>query len=430
MVTSAVSGVHQTENLVFFVLMQLAIIILTARLAGNLARKWGQSRAVGEIIVGLMLGPSLLGHLFPDISSYVFHSIPTMPLSVMSQIGLVLLMFQIGMDFDFSHLKEKQNRTAVVSISAACIALPFALGYGIGVLSAPYLAPDIAPLPYSLFVGTALSITAVPILGRIMMEFGLTKTRIGAIVISAAAINDVVGWTLLAIITSFSLSQFSLTESLLQVGWIMLYVAVSWFVVRPILIWIMSKFNLNTSRMPQNLLGIILAFIFVSGMFTYKIGIFAIFGGFILGVLLHDQQKFVTLWKSSIGDFVIVFFLPIFFTFAGLRTNIGGLNTSSLWLWFGALVAAAIIGKILGSYIAARLAKLDHQESLSIGVLMNTRALMELIVINIGYEHGFIPQNVYTMLVLVAIITTVMTSPWLRSLLPRIGHAIPVGVDA
>lgn len=424
------SAVHQTENLVFFVLLDLIIIIFTARLGGNLARQLGQPRAVGEIVAGLLLGPSLCGALFPEVFAYLFQSIPSAPLSAISQLGLILLMFQIGMDFDFSHLKEIQNRAAVTGVSVACIVLPFALGYGVGKMSAPYLAPDIPSLPYSLFIGTALSITAVPILGRIMMEFDLTRTRMGAVVISSAAVNDVTGWTILAVISALSLSHFSIEAVFMQLAWIGLYILVCWLIVRPLLRWIIGRYSLRQDRMPQNLLGTMLVLVFISGLCTYKIGIFAIFGGFMLGVLVHDQVEFVALWKKTIGDFVIVFFLPVFFTFAGLRTNIGGLNSTDLWFWCITLLAAAIIGKMAGGYIAGRMAKLDHNEAYGVGVLMNTRALMELIVVNIGYEYGYIPQNVYTMLVIVAIVTTIMTSPMLRGVLPRMGHVVPKGIDA
>jgi Kef-type K+ transport system membrane component KefB len=427
---TAASAVHQTENLVFLVLLDLIVIIIAARLAGNAARRLGQPRVVGEIIAGLLLGPSLLGAIFPEVSAYLFQSISVAPLNAISQLGLILLMFQIGMDFDFSHLKEIQNRAAVTSVSVACIVLPFVLGYGLGQVSAPYLASDIPSLPYSLFIGTALSITAVPILGRIMMEFDLTRTRMGAVVISAAAVNDVIGWTILAVISALSISNFSLGAVFTQLALIALYLAVCWWLVRPLLCRLIRHFDLSGERMPQNLLGTMLVLIFISAICTFKIGIFAIFGGFMLGVLVHDQKEFVALWKRTIGDFVIVFFLPVFFTFAGLRTDIGGLDSASLWFWCFALIAAAVAGKMLSGYAAARMASLDHHEAYGVAVLMNTRALMELVVVNIGYEYGYIPQDVYTMLVIVAITTTVMTSPLLRGVLPRMGHVVPRGIDA
>lgn len=426
----ATSSVHLVENTLFFVLLQLIVIIVIARVAGQVARKMGQPRAVGEMVAGLILGPSLFGHFFPEISEFLFHSVSPLPISIISQIGLILLMFQIGMSFDFSHLTDQKNRRAVSWISVTSIALPFALGFGLGQWSAPYLASGIAPMPYSLFVGIAFSITAVPILGRIMAEFGLTQTHVGAIAISAAAVNDVVGWLLLAVISALSLAQFSLVNTLAQLGLLAIYVAVCWLVVRPLLRRLINRSDLTQNRLPGDLMAAILAVTFISSIATFKIGIFAIFGGFMMGVLVHDMPEFVALWKKSVGDFVMVFFLPIFFTYTGLRTNIAGLDTSSLWTWCLIFILGAMVGKLGGAYFGARMAGLDKYQSSTIGILMNTRALMELIVLNIGYDLGFIPRNVFTMLVVMAIATTIMTGPALRNMLPKMGHRIPVGIDA
>lgn len=426
----AVSSVHALEDTLFFVLLQIIIIILVARAAGELARRLGQPRAVGEIVAGLILGPSLFGYFFPGVSTYLFHSVSAMPISIIGQIGLILLMFQIGMDFDFAHLREKKNRRAVLFISIACIGLPFALGFAIGQLSAPYLALSIDPMAYSLFVGIALSITAVPILGRIMAEYDLTRTQVGAIAISAAAVNDVVGWVLLALIAALTTAKFTLSTTVLQIALLGLYVAVCVLVVRPALRWVIAWFSPTPGPLPGNLVGLMLALIFVSGMATYKIGIFAIFGGFMLGVLVHDLHGFVAEWKRTVGNFALVFFLPIFFTYTGLRTDITGLDTLTLWNWCLVIFVAAVLGKFGGAYIGARLAGLDRHSSSTVGVLMNTRALMELIVLNIGYDAGFIPQNVFTMLVIMALATTIMTGPALRSMLPKMGYIVPLRVDA
>ena len=424
------SSIHEVEHMLFFVLLQLIVIILAARAAGDLARRVGQPRVVGEIVAGLVLGPSFFGHLFPDISHYLFQSVSSMPINIISQIGLLFLMFQIGMDFDFSHLRERKNRTAVQTVSVVSIVLPFALGFAIGQISAPTLAPGIGSLSYSLFVGTALSITAIPVLGRIMMDFGLTRTRVGAITISAAAINDVVGWLLLAVISALAAAQFSALATFVQLGWLVLYGAICWWLVRPFLRWLIQRSDLGQDRLPPNLVAITLVAVFISGICTYQIGIFAIFGGFMMGVLVHDQLKFVALWKRNVGDFVLVFFLPIFFTYTGLRTNIVGLDTLALWNWCLIIVLAATFGKFGGGYIAARLTGLDHHHAKTIGILMNTRGLMELIVLNIGYDLGFLPQNVFTILAIMAVVTTVITAVVLRSALPKMGHAVPRGIDA
>jgi Kef-type K+ transport system membrane component KefB len=428
---AAPSSTHAVEQTLFFVLLQLIIIILVARVAGHLARKVRQPRAVGEIVAGLILGPSLFGNLFPALFSQIFQSVPSLPMSMLSQIGLILLMFQIGMDFDFSHLTARDNRRAVMWIAVGCITLPFGLGVAIGELSAPYLSPGVPILPYSLFVGTALSITAVPILGRIMMEYNMTHTRIGAITISAAALNDVFSWILLAVISALSMAEFSLERTLLQLGMLVVYLLICWFVVRPGLHALIARYRLNEeSGIPGTLLAVMLVCVFASGMATFKLGIFAIFGGFMLGVLVHDRPGFVNAWKKTVGGFVLVFFLPIFFTFTGLRTNIAGLDTGNLWFWCVVFCGVAIFGKVFGAYAGAIAAGLNKHQAGTIGVLMNTRALMELIVLNVGYDAGFISSNVFTILVIVALVTTVMTGPALRNQLPKMGHEIPIGVDA
>jgi Kef-type K+ transport system membrane component KefB len=424
------TAVHDAEQLLFFVLAQLIVILVAARTAGYLARRMGQARAVGEIVGGLLLGPSLFGFLFPNQFEFLFHSVPASPVSIISQLGLILLMFQIGMDFDFSHLGEKRNRNAVTAIALSCIIVPFALGFAIGMATAPRLAPDIAPLPYALFLGTALSITAVPILGRIMVEFDLTRTRIGAVTISAAAINDVVGWLTLAAITALSTASFSTGSTLAQVGALAVYGAACWWVARPLLHRAIQRFSPDHGQLSPNLMAIMLVFAFASSIATQAIGIFAIFGGFMMGVLLHDQHKFVTVWKKYVGSFVLVFFLPVFFTYTGLRTNIIGLDSPELWMWCLIVIVAATAGKIGAAYLAARASGLDHHQGCAIGIMMNTRALMELIVLNVGFDLGFIPQNVFTMLVIMAVFSTIITAPALRRILPRMGHAIPHGIDA
>jgi Kef-type K+ transport system membrane component KefB len=183
-------------------------------------------------------------------------------------------------------------------------------------------------------------------------------------------------------------------------------------------------------QVPPNLMTVIICLIFVMGICTYKLGIFTIFGGFLCGLLFHHDRRFVEAWRAQIGKFVLVFFLPVFFTYTGLRTNVLGLTSASDWSWLAAVLAAAILGKIIPVYVASRATGFNHQEATILGSLMNTRALMELIVLNIGFDLGFIPQNVFTMLVIMAVVTTVMTGPLLRLLLPRAGYVVPVGVEA
>jgi Kef-type K+ transport system membrane component KefB len=424
------SSVHQTETLLFSILLQLIVMIAAARAGNQILRRFGQPGVIGEIMAGLLLGPSLFGHFFPEASAALFGAKASAPITIISQIGLVLLMFQIGTDFEFGHLGRRKNRNGTIGIAAASVCVPFALGFGIGQFSAPYLAPSIDALTYSLFCGVGLAITAVPILGRILREFDLTRTEIGVVAISAAAANDVTGWVLLAGISAYAAAHFSAGAVGWQVGGIFALAAFAWFVLRPFAHWLLKKIPVEDGHVPPNLMTVVICLTFVIGICTYSLGIFTIFGGFLTGLLFHHEKKFVEAWRAQIGKFVLVFFLPVFFTYTGLRTNILGLSSASDWQWLALILSAAILGKIIPVYVASRISGFTHQESTILGSLMNTRALMELIVLNIGFDLGFIPQNVFTMLVIMAVVTTIMTGPLLRVLLPRAGYVIPVGVEA
>jgi Kef-type K+ transport system membrane component KefB len=421
---------QHTEDILFATLLQLIVIMLAARFANQLARRMGQPGAVGEIIAGLMLGPSLLGYALPDVSHFLFSPTASMPISILSQIGLIFLMFQIGSDFAFAHLGNARNRRATIAVAVVSIAVPFALGLLIGTISAPILAPHTDILTYSLFIGVALAITAVPILGRILREFDLTRTEIGVIAISAAAVNDVVGWLLLAGTAAYAAAHFSGERSFLQLSGVVALAVVLWFAGRPCVDWLMRKLPVAGGQVSPNLMALAIALLFALGICTYLLGIFAIFGGFAAGLLFHRHHAFVEAWRNQVGQFVLVFFLPVFFTYTGLRTNVLGLTTQTDWMWCSIIVAAAVIGKIVPVYAASRLSGFSHEDSTVMGVLMNTRALMELIVLNIGFDLGFLPQQVFTMLVIMAVATTVMTAPLLRILLPRTGHVIPLQIEA
>jgi Kef-type K+ transport system membrane component KefB len=424
------TSVQSIEHTVVATLLQLIVIILFARVAGSVARAVRQPRAVGEIVAGLLLGPSFLGFLWPDLSAEIFAADAAAPMLILSQIGLILLMFQIGSDFEFGHLRAFHNRKAVIYVALASICVPLVVGVLLGVVTAPFLAPGIDVLTYSLFVGIAFAITAVPILGRILREYALTRTETGVIAITAAAANDVVGWVALAGVAAYASAQFSAGQSALQIGGILLLLVFLWFVGRPGADWLIRRFPIEQGQPSNGLVAIVLALIFVAGIATEKLGIFTIFGGFLLGLLFHRHHDFVEAWRRQIGQFVLVFFLPIFFTYTGLRTNVLGLDTVSDWAWCGAILFAAVAVKVVPVYIAARLAGLGSQQSSILGVLMNTRALMELIVLNIGLSLGFIPQDVFTMLVIMAVATTVMTGPLLQVMLPRAGYRIDKLIEA
>jgi Kef-type K+ transport system membrane component KefB len=416
---AALAGPHKNELLLFYTLLELTIIVLAGRLGGAAARRFGQSAAVGEIIIGILLGPSLFGWLSPRTFDFVFHSAPPAGLQMLSSLGLVLLMFQIGLEFDFSHLRVSTNRAAVVRVSVACLLLPFAAGFALALAMVPASASAGARIDSALFVATAFSITALPILGRMMIELGLERSKLGVIAVSAAAANDVAGWLLLALITALAVSDFDAGRWGVKVALVALFVMVSIKVMRPLLKAAVRRSNPRGGKMSANLLGGMLGVIFMGAMITSEIGIFAIFGGFLMGVILFDEPELVAAWRERVGDFVTVFFLPIFFTYTGLRTFIGGLDSAADWGWCLAVVGLATVSKLGGAYWAARRSGFDHSESAMIGFMMNTRALMELIVVNVGFDLGVISQKLFTMLVIMAIVSTVMTTPALRHYMAR-----------
>ena len=426
---TATAATHATEALLFAVLVQLIIMIAAARAMNILFRRMGQPGVIGEIVAGLMLGPSLFGHFFPELSTALFGARPQPAMTVLSQLGLTLLMFQIGMDFEFSQLKDSRNQRGTGLIALVSIMVPFVLGFGVGQASAATLAPGIDPLIYSLFIGNALAITALPILGRILNQFGLNRDPLGVVAIAAAALNDVVGWLMLAGISALAAAAFSASAFALQIGGVVLLAITARLVLVPLVTGLIARFPVRDRLLDPTLMAITLCIVFALAICTFKLGIFAIFGGFLAGLIFHAHQDFVAAWRLQVGQFVLVFFLPIFFTFTGLRTNLLGLGSADLG-WLAVILAAAIGGKVIPVYFAARLSGFSPPQSAILGSLMNTRALMELIVLNIGYDFGFLPQNVFTMLVVMAVVTTVMTGPLLTRLLPRIGHVIPKGIEA
>ena len=377
------SSVHVAEQLLFSVLLQLIVMIGAARAMHLVARRLGQPGAVGEIVAGLMLGPSLLGRIAPDLSLSLFGARPAESITVLSQVGLTLLMFQIGASFEFGHLRDRKYRRAATMVASASLVVPLGLGLAIGLVSAAQLAPQMDRITYALFVAVALAITALPILGRILVQFGLERHPVGVVAIAAAAANDLVGWILLALVSAYAMALLSLGAALLQLGGLIALVLVSRYVLAPIATATVGRWPVVRGELSPTLIAIVLTMIFALAIATFKLGVFAIFGGFLAGILFHRHTEFVDAWRRQIGVFVLVFFLPIFFTFTGLRTDVFALGGDLDWL--AIVLAAAILGKLVPVFIAARLTGFSAAEAATLGALMNTRALMELIVLNVGY---------------------------------------------
>ncbi|MCI0456105.1 MAG: cation:proton antiporter [Gemmataceae bacterium] len=416
------------EELLLPLLVQLAVVILAARLFAVAFRCLGQPSVIGEIAAGVVLGPSLLGRLFPEVFRAVFHpGVAGVPAEVsdpllgwvltsLSQLGLILLLFLVGLEFDFSHLRW--HGKSALAISATGIVLPFALGLGLAQAMRPYLE-EVPPLGFGLFLGTALSITAIPILGRIMMELNITRTRLGAITIAAAAVDDAVGWILLATVAAVVRAEFEPGKTFLMVAETIGFTLLMLVAVKPALrVWVRYALRNGDGEIGVNSLAVLLAIMLASAIATSLIGIFAIFGAFFLGAVLSGEHEFRQAVTRRLRDFVTAFFLPLFFAYTRLRTDIGSLESGQLWLLCGLVSAAAILAKFGGCGLAAWLTGFPLREAACIGAMMNTRALMALIVINLGKDLGVVPDSVFCMLILMALLTTVMTTPILVRLMP------------
>lgn len=404
-----------TEALLLRVIIQLAVIIAAARIAGIVFKRIGQPAVCGEIGAGLLLGPTFFGKFFPVTFHHIFDPSVSQVFSMLSQLGLILVMFLIGLEFDFGHLPD--NRRTVASVSIGGIVLPFALGFVLGKVMHAELALSGNWIHFALFLATAMSITAIPVLGRIMVELNITRTRIGSLTMAAAAMNDAVGWIMLALVTAIVRSTFDPVKLATMIGGGIAYALVMAFVVRPLVIrWSAWTLRHNDGRLSLNAMAVLLLLVLSSSAATNVIGIFALFGAFMMGAIIYDQRELREAIHDRLNDFVTAFFLPIFFTWTGLRTDAGTMTGGKLWLFCGLVIVCAIVGKYGGCSIAARWNRVPGREASIIGVMMNARGLTELIVINAGYELGILPKTAFFMLVLMAVATTYMTTPVLRRL--------------
>ena len=413
---SAVGG--SAEQLTCLFVLQLIVILAVTRVAVWVGtRVLGQTAVAGEILAGLMLGPSLFGALFPNVMHDLFAPSTSTIFLGLSQLGLVMLMFQIGLEFEFKR-SLSQSRRALTMISIGSIALPFALGYW----TAPWFwshLPDVRPgLPaFRLFFAMAMSITAVPILSRIMMELHASLTRTAALTIDAAAIDDVAGWLVLGVAGAIVSSAFDLGSLVTRIVALVVYIVVVLTIVKPFALRQIRRHVSMPRRLSQRAVGVMLLGLLVSAEITSRLGVFAIIGGFILGFALHEDRIFVELWKERVSSVVDTILLPIFFVYTGLRTDVSALHDRQAWLVCAAVCAVAFGGKFGGAYLSARAAGEDRRCALVVGICMNTRGLMELIVLNIGYDLGVLPKQMFTILVVMALVSTLVATPLIRRLI-------------
>jgi Kef-type K+ transport system membrane component KefB len=407
--TDLTAGLRETlEDPLSRLLLQVVVIVVAARLVGMLFRRMGQPAVIGEMVAGILLGPSLLGLLFPDALGFLFPAASLGTLKLFSQVGVILFMFLVGMDLDLRHLREKAHSAVIVSHTS--ILLPMLLGVGLALFLYRSQAPaGVAFSSFALFMGIAMSITAFPVLARILEERGLAKTPLGTTSIACAAVDDVTAWCLLAVVVAIARSH-GMAPAFLTIGLALAFVGFMLLVVRP---WV-DRTLANTKLNSKTIMAGTLVFAFAAAWFTEVIGIHALFGAFLAGVVAPSHKAFRAGLRERLEVLVSVLLLPLFFAFTGLRTQIGLLDDAASWLICAAVIAIAVAGKLGGSTLAARWTGMSWRDSFSIGALMNTRGLMELIVLNIGYDLGILSQKVFAVMVVMALVTTFMTGPLLE----------------
>ncbi|MGA9836826.1 MAG: cation:proton antiporter [Gemmatimonadaceae bacterium] len=397
-------------------ILQIAVILLAARVVGGLFRKIGQPQVVGEMVAGIVLGPSVLGWVAPRVFATVFPASSLGALNALSQLGLLLFMFLVGLEFDPSRLRGRGD--AALLTSHASIIAPFLLGTALALITYPQLSDaSVSFVGFALFSGAAMSVTAFPVLARILTERNMSRTRLGSVAIACAAVDDVSAWTLLAIVVVIVRASAADVALWVTIGGASLYVAVMFFVVRRGLRLLESYF-LSRGKLTQDMVAIVVIALLLSAWMTERLGIHALFGAFAMGAVMPKHPRFIRDLAAGFEDLTVVLLLPLFFAFTGLRTSIGLLQGTHAWSLFGLVLLAAVAGKFGGSAIASRLTGLGWRESAAVGILMNTRGLMELVILSIGLDLGVISPELFAMMVLMALVTTFMTAPVLDLLYP------------
>ena len=402
---------QQGAGILMHVLLALVVIILSARIVGALFQRFHQPQVIGEMIAGILLGPSFLGRIAPGTVAYLLPAQVVPYLSILAQIGIILYMFLVGVELDTNLLRQRSH--ASVAISHASIIAPFLLGSGLALWLYPQLATqDISFNLFALFMGVAMSVTAFPVLARILTDRQMHKTRIGTIALGCAAVDDVTAWCLFAFVISVANAKEG--NVLLTLVLTATFIVGVLLLVRPVAHWFVKRqasLGLTTTK---DTIVVVCAALLLAAFATDRIGIHALFGAFLMGTVIPHDSQLARDVIQKFEDLVVVLFVPIFFAFTGLRTQMGLVHGWHQWMICLVIIAVASLGKFGGAFVAARLTGLNWRESTALGILMNTRGLMELIVLNVGLDLGVISPTLFGMLVLMAVVTTLATTPILH----------------
>jgi Kef-type K+ transport system membrane component KefB len=392
----------------------MTVVLLVTIFCGWLARKLGQARVIGEIIGGILIGPSVFGRFTPHWSATLFPPASFNAFDILSTVGLILFLFLIGMELDYEQL-YKQRATAVMA-SGMSIVFPFAMGailaHSLRIRFAPH---GIGSVPFVLFLGISMSITAFPVLARIIEERHMQGTALGTTAILCAAVDDVVAWTLLAIALALIGHDGGSASLPLRLVGLAVYLVLMIVVVRPLAAWLVKRMR-TTSDLPLEMLGVVVAITLSSAAATEAIGIHPLFGAFMAGVCFPRVERWQTAMRAKLDMLVSVLLLPLFFALTGMRTRLDLLNGGRVWFWAGIVLIAAVFGKMGGAALAARWNGQTWKDAAALGALLNTRGLVELIVLNIAYNVGAFTPTLFTMLVVMALVTTMITTPILNML--------------
>ena len=401
------------SDVLWHLLIALAVVVAVGRLLGQLFRFIGQPAVIGEVIGGIVLGPSLLGHVAPDLYVYLLPSSVAPFLGIVAQLGVILYMFLVGLELNPDSLRGQVHST--VATSHASIVLPFTLGAALSLYLYPRFSTSDVPFTnFALFLGVAMSITAFPVLARILSDRGMSRTKLGAVALTCAAIDDVTAWCLLAFVVG--VVQAKAASALVVALMTLAFIGVMFFVVRPLTTVMTRSWDRNPT---QGGIALALVCVLVASLTTELIGVHAVFGAFLLGAVIPHDSKFAHVLRESLENVVTILLLPAFFAFTGMRTQIGLLSTWYEWAICALIIVVAVAGKFGGTVAAARATGMNWRNAAGLGLLMNTRGLMELIVLNIGLDLGVISPTLFTMMVLMALVTTLTTTPILELLVPQ-----------
>ena len=400
----------------FTLVLQIAVILAVCRLVGALFRLMHQPRVVGEMFAGILLGPSLLGWIAPGLSAYLFPSSSLGFLSALSQVGVVIFMFLVGLGIDPSELKHQGH--AAVLTSHVSITAPFVLASFLALYLYPRLSDDsVSFTNFALFMGAAMSITAFPVLARILTERNALSSRLGTVAIACAAVDDITGWCILAYIVALIRAAERPSPMWLTLGGIVVFAVIMIYGISRLLRRFEAIYR-ERGALSEGLMALMLFLVLASALCTEALGIHLLFGAFLMGAIMPKEHRFVRYVLDRFETITVTMLLPLFFAFTGLRTNIGLLKGQEMWMYCGLIILVATAGKLGGSMLASWLAGMQLREAAGLGVLMNTRGLMELVILNIGLDIKVISPALFSMMVVMALVTTFMTTPLLEAICP------------